>query len=167
MSRNIKHNRRSIRLPGFDYAEGNWFYVTLCTHQHKMLFGNVENGKMHFNKFGNIERYEWLNTKKIRDNVDLDYYVIMPNHLHGILIITHKESRDTELRTPTTESFGRPVPGSLPTIIRSFKATVTKQINELRGSPGKPVWQRNYYERIIRNEKELCNIRNYILNKPR
>ena len=118
------------------------------------------------NKFGNIVRNEWLKTKQIRDNVDLDYYVIMPNHLHGILIITHRQCRGTEHRAPTTESFGKSIPGSLPTIIRSFKATVTKQINELRATHGLPVWQRNYYERVIRNEKELYNIRNYILNNP-
>ncbi|MFC2133425.1 transposase [Bacteroidota bacterium] len=183
----LKYKRKSIRLKDFDYSEGNWFYVTVCTHQHKLLFGDISKGKMQLNKFGFLAQKEWNKTKEIRDNIDLDYYVIKPNHLHGILIITHKseqcrdensrgvsqyknisenECRGTGHRAPTIEQFGKPVSGSLPTVIRSFKATVTKQINELRKTPGKPVWQRNYFERIIRNEAELFNIRNYILNNP-
>lgn len=130
--------------------------------------GNVVDGKMELNELGKIVEKEWLNTKTIRPNIDSDYFIVMPDLIHGIIIINERQSygRGTELRVPTSEQFGKPVPGSLPTIIRSFKATVTRQINELRNTPGKKFWQRNYYERIIRNEKELHKIRRYIEQNP-
>jgi len=106
----------------------------------------------------------------MRGNVELDEYIIMPNHLNGILVIVDDGGRGTVHRAPTTtpkyESFGKPVSGSIPTIIRGFKSTITKQINELRNTPGAPLWQRNYYEHIVRNEKSLNRIRQYIINNP-
>jgi len=120
---------------------------------------------MILNKFGTIVREEWLRTEKFRENVELDYYIIMPNHFHGISIIN---SRDTARCVPTNEKrkFGELFPGSLPVIVRSFKSAVTKVVNELRNSPGEPVWQKNYYEHIIRNENDLNNIRKYIELNP-
>ncbi len=161
------YKRKSIRLKDFDYTQAFWYYVTICTQTRGDILGIIKNSKMVLNKFGVLVEKEWLNTKSIRSNVDLDSFVIMPDHLHGIIII-NKQRRGTAHRAPTdtTENFGKPVPGSLPTIIRSFKATVTKQINELRQTPGIKFWQRNYYERVIRNEKELYNIRRYIKLNP-
>ena len=103
--------------------------------------------------------------KEIRTNVDLDYYVIMPNHFHRIIIIN---SRDTARCVPTDvkRKFGQMTPGSLPVIIRSFKAAVTKRINKLRNRPGSLVWQKNYYDHIIRNDLDLHNIRRYIEYNP-
>ena len=117
MKNNLKFKRKSIRLSDFDYAEGNWFYVTLCTYKHTLLFGKITKSKMYLNNFGRIVYKDWNLTKQIRDNVDLDYYVIMPNHFHGILIITHKskhnlgidkgaekfERKDTELPDEMTK----------------------------------------------------------------
>lgn len=105
----------------------------------------------------------WKEIPEHFENSEFDYFVIMPNHMHGIVI---PGGTSTACRADTTESFGKPVPGSLPTIIRSYKSAVTKRINEPRSTPGKYVWQRNYYERVIRNEKELYNIRKYILQNP-
>ena len=90
----------------------------------------------------------------------------MPNHFHGIVWIT-RPCRGKARLAPTGGRFGRPKPGSLPTIIGSFKSAVTKRINRLRHTPGFPVWQRNYYERVIRNDRELNAIREYIQNNPR
>ncbi len=120
---------------------------------------------MILNKFGTIVREEWLRTEIFRENIELDYYIIMPNHFHGILIIN---SRDTARCVPTNEKrkFGELIPGSLPVIVRSFKSAVTKRVNELRNSPGKPVWQKNYYEHIIRNQNDLNEIRRYIELNP-
>ena len=96
----------------------------------------------------------------------LDEFVVMPNHVHGILVIADNR-RGTACRAPTTvERFGRPVTGSLPTIVRSFKSVSTKRINKVRNTPGIPVWQRNYYEHVIRSEKELDRIRQYIAHNP-
>ncbi len=141
---NSKHqNRRSIRLKEYDYTEPNWYYITICSYNKKNIFGMIFKNKMIFNKFGKIVEEEWLKTKEIRKNIDLDYYVVMPNHFHGIMII---ESRDTARCVPTDEhrTFGKIQPGSLGAIIRSFKSAVTKRINEIRDKPGSPVWQRNY-----------------------
>ena len=145
-----------------DFVAQSQYVVVVCTDK-----------KMILNEYGKVAEKEWLNTKTIRPNVDLDYFVIMPDHMHGIVVINERQQyrinsdcRDTELRVPTIEQFGNPVPGSLPTIIRSYKATVTKQINELRNTPGLKFWQRNYYEHIIRNEKELYRIRKYIEQNP-
>jgi len=92
----------------------------------------------------------------IRKNLMLDEFIAMPNHMHGIIIIV--DGRGTLQRAPTFEQFGKPVSNSIPTIIRLFKSTTTKQINELSKTPGIPLWQRNYYEHIIRNENELNKI---------
>ncbi len=99
----------------------------------------------------------------MRPNVYLGEFVIMPNHFHAILRVA---GRGTARRAPALERFGKPVPGSLPTIIRSFKSAASKRVNELRGSPGTAVWQRNYYEHIIREPEEWSRIRAYIAGNP-
>jgi REP element-mobilizing transposase RayT len=118
---------------------------------------------MDLNPHGKIVRDEWNKTSQIRKNISLDEFVIMPNHFHGILIIS--DCRGTMHRAPTKELFGNPVSGSMPTIVRSFKSSVTRQIN-LSQPFNNPVWQRGYYEHIIRNENSLKKIRNYIINNP-
>ena len=162
-----EHHRRSIRLKEYDYTNPNWYYVTICTYNRNNIFGEVKNGKAILNEFGKIVDEEWLRTKEIRNNIDLDCHVIMPNHFHGILII---ESRDTARCVPTKENenrkFGELQRGSLSAIIRSFKSAITKRINELRKSPNKEVWQKGFYEHIIRNETDLFNIRKYIELNP-
>ncbi len=116
---------------------------------------------------GEIAESCWQEIPRHFEHVDLDYYIIMPNHLHGILIIDD-DRRGTACRAPTDdqttyERFGKPQKGSIPTVIRSFKSAVTKQINQLRNTPGLPVWQSNYFDRVIRDEDELTRIREYIL----
>ncbi len=178
-----KHHRRSIRLKGYDYSQPGLYFVTVVTQDHKMLFGDVVNGKMVLNKFGEIVRNEWLKTAEIRKNIELDEYVIMPNHIHGIIVIVNNDGdmvrrgtmhrRGTMRRAPTTtvhqniEQFGKPTSNTIPTIIRGFKSTVTKQINKIRNMPGIAVWQRNYWEHIVRNEIELNRIRKYIIENPK
>ena len=130
------------------------------------------------NKFGELVKSEWHKTGIIRPNIVIDAFVIMPNHLHGILIINDEfcYGRDTLQRVSTIgrkinennqiEQFGKPTKNSIPTIVRLFKSTTTKQINQIRQNHGIPVWQRNYYEHIIRNDNELNKIREYIINNP-
>lgn len=127
---------------------------------------------MILNDYGQIVSDEWEKTAMIRPGVQLDAWVVMPDHFHGIIVITNDVA--TARRVPaksrvpasTTEHFGKPVPGSVPTIIRSFKSAVTKGINEIRNTPGAPVWQKNYYERIIKNELSLNRVREYIIQNP-
>ena len=158
------HHRRSIRLKGYDYSQAGAYFVTVCTQNRECLFGEVIDGEMVLNDIGKIVAGEWMKTGAIRNNVALDKWVVMPNHFHGILVVD--DGRGTAHRAPTVEQFGQPVSGSIPTIIRSFKSAVTKRINEIRKTPGEKLWQRNYYERIIRNENELNHIREYIANNP-
>jgi REP element-mobilizing transposase RayT len=158
--KNLKH-RQSIRLNEYNYANPNWYYVTICTKDKKCVFGKVRNGKLVLNKFGILAKDEWIRTKEIRQNIDLDYYIIMPNHIHGIIII---ESRGV-MHYATTNEFKSPSQ-TLGSIIRGFKSTVTKRINRMRSTHGNPIWQRNYYDHIIRNEQDLFRIRKYIQLNP-
>lgn len=158
--------RRSIRLSGYDYAQAGAYFVTVCAHQRQCLFGDVVNKKMVLNEAGKIVRACWDEIPAHFPHAELDAFVVMPNHIHGIIVIVDHGSRDTACRVPTMESFGKPVPGSLPTIVRSFKSAVTRHINQSRDTPGQPVWQRNYYEHIVRNEHALNRIRNYIETNP-
>jgi REP element-mobilizing transposase RayT len=104
---------------------------------------------MRLNELGEIVRDEWLKTAQLRPRVVLDAFVVVPNHIHGIFVLADR--RGTLQRAPTTfERFGKPTSDSIPTIVRLFKSTNTRRINQYRGTPGAPVWQRNYYEHIIR-----------------
>ena len=160
------HHRRSIRLKGYDYSQAGLYFITICTKNREHLFGQIENGIMILNEFGEIANNEWSKTADIRDNVELLEYIIMPNHMHGIILLNDMDDRRGTARRAPTMQFGKPIPRSLPTIIRAFKSAVTKQINILRNKPGMPVWQRNYYEHIIRNEKSYYRIAEYIIYNP-
>ena len=129
-----KHHRRSIRLKGYDYSQIGAYFITICTQNRECLFGKIVDGKMVLNPFGRIVADEWTKTALIRDEIKLDEWVVMPNHFHGIVVVTN--CRGTARRAPTVERFGKPVSGSIPTIVRSFKSAVTKRINELRQTPG-------------------------------
>jgi len=162
-----RHHRRSIRLKGYDYSQAGAYFITICTQDRACLFGDVVDGEMRLNDVGGMVHDEWLRTADMRPNVELDAFVVMPNHFHGIIIL-HPDGRGTLQRTPTTtvEQFGKPTSNTVPTIVRLFKSASTKRINEHRGTPGVSVWQRNYYEHIIRNEESLNRIRQYIYENP-
>jgi REP element-mobilizing transposase RayT len=167
-----QRSRRSIRLKEYDYSQAGAYFVTACTHRRKCLFGEIAEGKIVYNMFGRIVEEEWHRTKQMRQCADLDIFIVMPNHIHGIIVLTgiplSANRRGTMHRAPTPqiEQFGRPTANSIPTIIRGFKSSVTQQINEIRSTPGIPVWQRNYYEHVIRNEIDLEETREYIQNNP-
>jgi putative transposase len=161
---NTRH-RRSIRLREYDYTEVGAYFVTICTYNRECLFGEIVLGEMRLNGFGKGIEEEWLRTAVARPYVELGDVVIMPNHVHGIVSI-RDEGRGKARLAPTTGTFGGPVARSLPTIIGAFKSASTKQINEMRGTPGAPLWQRNYFEHVIRNEAELNRVREYIAANP-
>ena len=159
-------SRRSIRLPGYDYSQPGCYFVTICTWGKDNLFGNVLNHTMELNAVGQVVEELWANIPAHRPGVIPDEFIVMPNHIHGIVVIPNNR-RGTACRAPTAaERFGYPVAGSLPTIVRSFKSAATTAINQLRGTPGAPIWQRNYYEHVIRGETPLNRIRQYILDNP-
>jgi len=157
-----QYKRKSIRLKEYDYSLPGEYFVTLCTHNHECTLGKNINGVMQLNEFGKIVEEEWLRTPNVRPGVELDVFVIMPNHMHGIVII----NEEPPIPTVATHSYAslQRKPRSLGSIIAGFKSVATKRINELRHTPSFPVWQRRFYDRVIRNDKELSNIRDYIHN---
>ncbi len=164
-----RYHRRSIRLPGYDYTQPGAYFITICTHERAYLFGAVVDGEMRLNEWGEIVRDEWFKTGQIRPYVQLcdDELVITPNHIHGMIWIVGDGVGAQRRCAPSfTTPPANVVPGSVGAIVRSFKSGVTKRINELRNAPGAPVWQRNYYEHIIRDERALDAIRRYIDENP-
>ena len=168
--------RRSIRLKGYDYAQPGAYFVTLCTQGHVCLFGDIVDGEMQLNEYGRVVRQCWDEIPDHFPHAETDAFVIMPNHIHGILWIVHppvgarpvgaRHAAPLQEACPRVEQFGKPVPGSIPTIVRSLKSAAAQRINALRGTPGVPIWQRNYYEHIVRGERDLDAIREYILANP-
>ncbi len=197
-----KHHRRSIRLKGYDYSQPGGYYITIVTQNRKSLFGDVVDGKMVLNTFGRIIAYHWQKLPIHFKHIKLDVYQIMPNHLHGIIIITdnvdddhgrdrghvgakhsskiHLEYSGFSCRNalPLQHPQQPPHPpqhptrpngtqrGSLSAIMQNFLSVTTRKINRIRKTPGQKLWQRNFWEHIIRNENDLNRIRAYIQNNP-
>ena len=162
------HHHRSIRLANYDYTQAGAYFVTIVVYQRACLLGNIQDGVMRPGEYGHIAGEEWFKTAALRPYVRLnpDEWVIMPNHVHGIIWLVEDGAVGERRRRPPTEAFGKPVAGSIPTIVRSFKSATTRRINALHHSPGAPFWQRNYYEHVIRTEAELDRIRRYIQENP-
>jgi REP element-mobilizing transposase RayT len=191
------HHRQSIRLREYDYAGAGAYFATICTHGRECLFGEAADEVVRLNDFGGIVQEEWLRSAEIRNEIFLDEFIVMPNHIHGIIIIDHRVGADgvrpeSGACAQSSASLGYPgqktaetrehgcegafqqgachaplrVTKSLGSFIAGFKSAVTKRINQIRDNSGFPVWQRNYFERVIRNDRELDAIREYIVNNP-
>jgi len=172
-----KHHRRSIRLKGYDYSQKGAYFVTICVQNRKFKFGDVEYGKTILNKFGEIVKNTWFDLPNHIGNIELDEFVVMPNHIHAIIVIVGAGSKPAQNKISTsnayTTGFERADLESAPTrnfglseIVRQLKTFSARRINELRNMPGFPVWQRNYYEHIIRDEEESNATRLYIIENP-
>jgi REP element-mobilizing transposase RayT len=163
-----RHHRRSIRLSGYNYTQEGAYFVTICTYNRLTLFGEIIGEEMRLSPIGEIVEGEWRQTAIVRRNIELDAFVIMPNHLHGILVISDNTTVGATRRVAPTDTDKRQlIADSLGAIIGQFKSVVTKRI--LKRSDihlEHPLWQRNYYEHIIRNENELNRIRQYIASNP-
>lgn len=161
-----KYRIKSIRLPDWNYGSDGAYFITICVKNRKCVFGEIINGKMELSKMGKIVLDEWIKTEQMRSNVELDKFVVMPNHVHGIVIIqcndveTHSHA---SLQGQFKNKFG-PQSKNLAAIVRGFKGTTTKQIHSAGFCDF--AWQPRYYEHIIRNEKALNSIREYIINNP-
>jgi putative transposase len=189
-----KYHRRSIRLKEYDYTSPGWYYITICTHQQTCLFGDINNGRIVLSSIGKIAWEYWLQIPNHFKFVELDEFVIMPNHLHGIVIINdhpgngdrgaNENLADNEIRmgnnnhrgvrsnAPTNANVNpqnyfsqiSPPSGTLGVIIRSYKSSVIRWCCKNKNDHFK--WQRNFYEHIMRNERELYQIRKYIRSNP-
>ena len=180
-SATVQHRRRSIRLKNYDYAQAGAYFVTLCTRDRACLFGDVRDDKICLNADGQVADECWATIPDHVRGVSLDVWVVMPNHVHGIVVIDSTDHVGAPVGAPVGAQHAAPlqplqplqplphrgVPsGSLAAVVRSFKSAVTKRINDGRGTPGAAVWQRNYYDHIIRSEESLNRIRQYILDNP-
>lgn len=211
-----KHHRRSIRLKGYDYAQEGLYFITICCQDRAHLFGHIDNGEMILNAYGKIAHAEWQNTEQIRNNCRIHEFIIMPNHIHGIIEILFKKETENEIGKFQSPS------QTIGSIIRGFKIATIKKIKDLilkenlnpnpnknnsnnpgeinSNNPGEinfrstgelqfaptpfaptsfalttkkiksldfKIWQRNYYEHIIRTEIAYQRISNYIINNPK
>ncbi|TET35520.1 MAG: transposase [Anaerolineales bacterium] len=157
-----KYRIESVRLRSWDYASPGWYFVTVCTKNKENIFGDVIAGEMYLSEVGRIVSEEWMKTAIIRSNILLDEWVVMPNHIHGILVITERmPSVETPRRGVSTSKWK---PGTLGAIINQFKSISTKRIR--RTGTTAFAWQPRFYDHIIRNEDALSQIRNYIHNNP-
>lgn len=190
------HHRGSYRLNGYDYTLSGAYFVTICTYQRQCLFGKIHDGEMTLNDLGMTVQAYWQRLPQHFSKLTLDALVVMPNHLHGILVIgdrshlgelslTLMEKREVcgheavgfNERHDQNASSLKPklglaqaqgaASGSVGAIVGNFKSVSTRQINRLRNTKGKPVWQRNYHDHIIRDEAALNRIRSYIVANPR
>lgn len=184
-----KHHRRSIRLKGYDYSQAGLYFITICAQNRACLFGSIENGVMILNEYGHIAYNEWMKTPEIRNNVELGEFVIMPNHIHGIVRLLgrgelHSPDIINELHSPdiielnstytinelhSSDKHGvcdtpRSPSQTIGSIVRGYKSSVTKQLGLL--GYDKKLWQRNYHEHIIRDEQSHLKISKYIINNP-
>lgn len=160
------YRRQSRRLQSWDYASNGYYFVTICVKDHENILGDIIDGNIELSDIGKIVKEEWLKTGLIRKNVYLDEWVIMPNHLHGIIKMEKPTSqRDVATINETTNKNNKTlISQSIGAIICQFKSMVTKRARQLGDNDFK--WQERYYDHIIRNEKGLDEIREYIVNNP-
>ena len=158
------HHCRSVRLSGYDYSQDGWYFITICTQGQKCMFGKFANGQIQLCEYGYIVDKCWKWLAQQYDYVHLDQYVVMPNHLHGIINICRGGSRTARTQIAPAGNAQKCKP--LSRLIGAFKTISTKRINNVRKTPASKLWQRNYYEHILRNKEELNRIRQYIADNP-
>ncbi len=175
------HNRYTIRLPGYDYSQSGGYFVTLLTWHREQTLGEIVSSEVQLSKMGQIARSEWLRLESRFPNVKLDEWIIMPNHIHAILMLLPADAVRARLnpkdhglessasplqRVPLPAQPKGTVPHSLGAILGAYKASVSNKAHHILDNPGITIWQRNYYEHVIRDEAELQKIRQYIHNNP-
>lgn len=167
------HRRRSIRIPGYDYSQDGWYFVTICTQNRKYMFGEIVNDQMRLNNAGFMLKAWWQKVTNKFPSVQTDEYVVMPNHFHGIINIVGLTLRGHIIPANTNNKLGQShrIAPTLGDIVNWFKTMTTNQYingvkqNDWPSFSGR-LWQRNYYEHIIRNEDELNRFRRYIADNP-
>lgn len=146
---NLLYKRKSIRLKEYDYTQLGLYFITICCQNKEMRFGNIEKDKMLLNDFDQIAYHQWLDLANRFSNFELDVFVIMPNHIHGIIFL--KEDGDKRIGD---------IVGTYKSLVSIECLKLSKSRNEIMGK----LWQRNFYEHIIRDERGYQNIKEYILN---
>jgi putative transposase len=149
MPDDIDRRRRSLRLQGYDYSQAGAYFVTICTRNRIALFGEVTNNDVRLNRTGMIVKETWDALPAHYPNIALDSFVVMPNRIHGIILLGDESGPQR----------------GIPEIVRGFKTYSARRVNESRDKRD-ALWQRGYYEHVIRNEKSLDRIRGYITSNP-
>ncbi|MFH1429210.1 MAG: transposase [Candidatus Margulisiibacteriota bacterium] len=157
-------NRKLNRLKGFNYANGGLYFVTICTVTKKNIFGVIENGQMQISDVGEIVDKCWRKIPEHFQNIQLDEFTIMPDHMHGIINIVNKRNEDIRSLQSDNKRWYGAGSGSLSSVIRSFKIGVTKWCRNNGYENFK--WQKSFHDRIIRDKYELRRIRKYIIENP-
>jgi REP element-mobilizing transposase RayT len=139
--------RNSLRLPDYDYTTSGAYFVTVCIKERKCILGEIRDGEMRSNCLGRIIEKTWVHLPQHYPATVLDEFILMPNHIHGLLWLSTSANNLSE-------------------VIRGFKTFSAKRINQTLGTPGRPVWQRGFYDHVVRSEHALTKIRTYILNNP-
>jgi REP element-mobilizing transposase RayT len=171
MASRDKLNRRSIRRPEYNYSQSGAYFITICTHERISHFGEVVQAKMRLSLAGQAAQRAWLRLPAFFDRAKLDEFVVMPNHMHAILWIIDDVGL-CKIRGINADEVGTPddwhgtEAGSLGAIMQNYKSIVTRKVHALPKTHIQEVWQRNYWERIIRNERELHAFRKYIVYNP-
>ena len=151
------HRRYSMRLKEYDYSQPGEYFITVCTHAHVYLFGEVIDGDMRLNGYGEVVSSTWNDLANYNKGIELGPFVIMPNHIHGIIAIIDAAVFGAGLEPAPTS------PG-LSEIVRQLKTFSARRINMLRGTSGEAVWQRGYWDHIIRDDRSRQEIGEYIIN---
>ena len=159
-------HRRKHRLAEFDYSQPGAYYVTIVTQDRKTLFGEIVDGEMVLNDIGRMVEELWIAMPEHFPNVEVGVFVVMPNHFHGIITIKVGARHAVPQQEGAIERFGKPVSGSLATILRSFKSATTKAYHEFFGHSEERLWQQSFYEHVIRNERDYKAIYEYIIANP-
>ncbi len=161
----MKRSRKTIRLSDYDYSQAGGYFITICTCHREYLFGQVTNHQIVLNEAGDMVKRWWLKLADKFSDIELDSCVVMPNHIHKIIMVSRKRvGAIHELPLPRDRIERRRM--LIPKMIGYFKMNSAKCINLLCDTRGHSLWQRNYYEHVIRNEGELFRIRDYIQNNP-
>jgi len=165
------HHRQSLRLRGYDYSQEGAYFITICTHNKRWLFGHIIGREMHLNDAGKMIQSVWQDLPERFTNIEIDEFIIMPNHIHAILVIIRP---DTVTNLPGVRYHDRPkgtLPGTTGRILQAYKSITTDEyINGVKRWGWKPfrrkLWQTNYWDHIIRDEKDYNHICEYIYNNP-
>jgi REP element-mobilizing transposase RayT len=168
-----QHNH-SIRPDNYDYSQSGAYFITITTLESKPIFGEIQDNKILLNKLGEIAYKEWERLTRRYYHIELGAFVIMPNHMHGIILIKGKKSGQTAVQKsklypshfPKSEDLGTTVIGSIPTIIRSYKSSVSLRGRSILGKGNKTIWQGGYYEQIILDIEDMERITGNIEANP-
>lgn len=158
-----KRRPNSMRHADHDYTAPGAYFVTICVHDRQMLFGQVIDGTIHLNRLGSIAHSCWSIVTRHQAHVQLDCFVVMPNHVHVLIWMHERNDASTDA---VQRQFAQPIAGSLSTLVGTYKAEVSRRARRAELAPVGPLWQRNFWDRIVRDERELNNVRSYIVTNP-